>query len=1272
LRFIAEGPSIPDDLLLARDQGRVIFFCGAGVSRARANLPDFFGLAEKVITKLGVEPESPAFKLIQEAREIDRRVGVSGVISADRVFGLLERDFLPGDIEEAVAFALKPALDCDLHAHKILLDLATTPDGAVRLVTTNFDRLFDACGRDLKCWQPPRLPDPTRSNEIDGVVYLHGRATPEYSGAEGDGFILSSSEFGRAYLSDGWATTFIREILEKYVVVFVGYTADDPPVQYLLEALRKKAGNPGSAYAFQSGEQDDATSRWRHKGVQAISYSADTSHSSLWFTLEAWAERARNPDAWYSKIIDLAKQGPETLQPHERGQVAHVVSTYEGMKRFSQGDNPPPATWLCVFDSHCRYAKPRRAGSFGEYGPYVDPFDLYSLDTDILPAKFNPEQIHESRETPSEAWNAFSFNRLDLTPLGSEHLSSLTGQGSFQLPRLVKRIEQLGNWIAAVCEQPAAVWWAAHKQSIHSTIQERIQWSLERSERVVDESVRKAWRFLFDSWGQASSEFHRGRYALEERIKAEGWSPSVLRKYGKVYSPYLSVESNVWNGPTPPSADEELSLNELIQVDVKYADHHEGIVVPDEWCYAAVKVLRQNLELAIELESEIGGYGLDQVIHLNKLERDADDNYSRSYGLAATVIHFSELFARLIEIDEVSAKREFFTWPADDSTIFARLRVWGANNTGVVCGSDLKDLISSFPESAFWDGSCQRDLLIMLSSRWGGLSLDVRELIESRLLKGPDRWESEEDSEYELRSAWAILSRLQWLSESGCAFSFDFEDVKSDLLQKNPDWKEEYGSKAADSLEGRGGMVKVETNYDALLKVPLSSLLDHAKELSGRGDDFLVELDPFLGLAANFPVRAFSALTMAAKNGDFQEWAWQKFLDSDARKMDRPKFSCLIANRLCGYSDETLSLLIRPICNWLRNVSSKFAVSFTTSFDKISFRVIAVLEKYPSQARSGIVRGGKQPDWTMEAINSPTGKVVEALFDDPRKNGLGAGECLPKVWLEQIEKLLNLSDDQRRHAYVLVFYNLSWFYHVDPEWAEKHLMCVLDFGDAQDRDAAWAGFLWGAKTPSRELYIRLKKYLLGSAVSSTRNSHMSVLAGMILSGWGSRDERNGGRFVTDEEFRSLLLNSSDEFRSQMLWQVQRWSNENERWKALIPQLLRNWPRQIAAKTPATSARLCELVFSSVDEFPQLVKLVLPLLTKVDSRHLILPELKKENTNLVDRYPAETLAVLHAVLPESAHAWPYGIDATIKLIGEADGALKADAKLIELLRKWDAR
>ena len=40
-----------------------MFFCGAGVSRARANLPDFWQLAERVVNELGVGPDEEARRL---------------------------------------------------------------------------------------------------------------------------------------------------------------------------------------------------------------------------------------------------------------------------------------------------------------------------------------------------------------------------------------------------------------------------------------------------------------------------------------------------------------------------------------------------------------------------------------------------------------------------------------------------------------------------------------------------------------------------------------------------------------------------------------------------------------------------------------------------------------------------------------------------------------------------------------------------------------------------------------------------------------------------------------------------------------------------------------------------------------------------------------------------------------------------------------------------------------------------------------------------------
>jgi hypothetical protein len=206
MRFLADGPSFPDELLTARDEGQVLFFCGAGVSRARAGLPDFYGLADKVVDALRAAPDSPARRLIQAAKAMEPIAGVGGLLPADRVFALLKREFRTRDVRTAVAEALRPAVTPDLRAHRILLDLARDPTGAVRLVTTNFDLLFEACDAQLDRFAPPRLPDPRRARDFRGVMHLHGHVTDAYDGAHDDEFVLSSADFGRAYLADGWAT----------------------------------------------------------------------------------------------------------------------------------------------------------------------------------------------------------------------------------------------------------------------------------------------------------------------------------------------------------------------------------------------------------------------------------------------------------------------------------------------------------------------------------------------------------------------------------------------------------------------------------------------------------------------------------------------------------------------------------------------------------------------------------------------------------------------------------------------------------------------------------------------------------------------------------------------------------------------------------------------------------------------------------------------------------------------------------------------------------
>ena len=103
-------------------------------------------------------PDSPASKLVEASQKLGAISGVGSVIAADRIFGLLERDFSVPDIERAVGDVLRPPADVDLRAHRILLDLCRNTDGKVRMVTTNFDLLFKSAAPKATVWTPARLP----------------------------------------------------------------------------------------------------------------------------------------------------------------------------------------------------------------------------------------------------------------------------------------------------------------------------------------------------------------------------------------------------------------------------------------------------------------------------------------------------------------------------------------------------------------------------------------------------------------------------------------------------------------------------------------------------------------------------------------------------------------------------------------------------------------------------------------------------------------------------------------------------------------------------------------------------------------------------------------------------------------------------------------------------------------------------------------------------------------------------------------------------------
>ena len=338
----------------------------------------------------------------------------------------------------------------------------------------------------------------------------------------------------------------MRELLRNYVIVLLGYSANDPPVRYLLEGLHSRGDStPAGIFAFDQGSESDVTERWKNRGVQSLAYPvSDSAHSALWDTLRAWAHRADDPDAWRRTIVAMASQGPRHLEAYQRGQVAALMSTSAGAKIFADAEPAPPAEWLCTFDRSARYAEPR--SRLGE-GEEFDPLANYGLDDDP------PRAPNGSTRVP-----LFGRDVVSLLPHDerTDHRKRLAGSPDGPTDPLPPRLFHLVRWFVRIMHEPAAAWWAATHHGLHPQLLTQIEWRLERSDNRVHDRAYKIWALLLEKFRRSPPDNHdHAWYAFTPKLKREGWSRRVLREFEQVIDPYLEAKRHWSRAPRPPIAD---------------------------------------------------------------------------------------------------------------------------------------------------------------------------------------------------------------------------------------------------------------------------------------------------------------------------------------------------------------------------------------------------------------------------------------------------------------------------------------------------------------------------------------------------------------------------------------------------------------------------------------------------------------------------------------------------------------------------------------------
>ena len=472
MQFISNGPEIPESLLHAHEEGNAIFFCGAGISYP-AGLPLFEGLVNDIYDSIGEVRSPTEEEAFKECRY-------------DATLHLLERRF-PGQrmaVRKALAEILRPNLRLKgaSDTHESLLRLGRNRNNQLRLVTTNFDRIFEKVGKNKKVkfnsYSAPMLPIP-KNSKWDGLVYLHGLLPEKINEPDLQKLIVTSGDFGLAYLTERWASRFVSELFRNYVVCFVGYGINDPVLRYIMDALAADAMQGESspeAYAFghyNSGEYEKIFKEWEAKFVTPILYEVPNGthdHSALHKTIKRWSETHRDGLSGKEQIITkyaITRPSESTVQDDFVGRMLWAISDPSGVpaRIFADFIPAPDLEWLNEFSKR-RYE--------------VADLERFGVIPNSMPD------------------NKFQFSLISRPPsLKFSPFMELVSSNA-RMKYLDEAMFQIGRWLTRHLNNPDLIFWVMNNGAVlHPVLSSMIERELIKDQKnCISSEMMVLWRMV--------------------------------------------------------------------------------------------------------------------------------------------------------------------------------------------------------------------------------------------------------------------------------------------------------------------------------------------------------------------------------------------------------------------------------------------------------------------------------------------------------------------------------------------------------------------------------------------------------------------------------------------------------------------------------------------------------------------------------------------------------------------------------------------------------
>ncbi|NDV13766.1 hypothetical protein GZH52_13350 [Crenobacter sp. HX-7-9] len=1239
MQFVTNGPDVPDTLLRAHEEGRVVFFCGAGIS-IPAGLPDFKRLVDQIYRLNGTT-----------RRDIEHETFERGQF--DATLELLERR-LPGQrlaVRRALAQALKPKLRRKgaIDTQAALLRLARSREGALRLVTTNFDRIFHVAakrtGQMFQAHAAPMLPIP-KNSRWNGLVYLHGLLPVKLDDTALNRLVVTSGDFGLAYLTERWAARFVSELFRNYVVCFVGYSINDPVLRYMMDALaadRMLGEITPQAWALgdcEPGQEHRKTIEWEAKGVTPILYTVPAGtydHSALHLTLHAWAETYRDGVQGKEAIVvkhALTRPQESTQQDDFVGRMLWALSDKSGLpaKRFADLNPVPSLDWLLEPFAHEHFGH----SDLSRFGvPPRDEVDTklrFSLIRRPAPYDRAPPMLLASGGITGSQWDDVMSH---LSRWLVRHLDD---------PRLIIWIAERGGQL-----HDRWLWLIEHELDRFASLEREGKTSeldeirLYAPKAIPSPLMRTLWRLLLS--GRVKSPWHDpDLYRWKGRLKREGLTATLRLELRELLAPKVVLKKPFrWGEDDSSGADEPTRIKQLVDWELALAADHVHSTLRDladeHWTPALPELLndfQQLLRDALDLLRELG---------------EADDHSDRSHwDLPSITPHWQNRgfhdWVSLIELlrdawlavranDSARAKRIAQNWFELTYSTFKRLALFAASQDDCIPPEQWVNWLLADDAWWLWSTDTGREVFRLLVLQGRHLAGAEQQRLETAILAGPPRERYRDDLEDDrwqdlvARSVWLHLAKL---NTSGVVLGASAAARLAEISNAYPQWQLATNERDEFShwMSGTG-----DPDYEDSRDVDIAPR--KRRELVQWLTKPMPERRPFYedtwrDACNRHSLNCLFALADLAARGNWLHSRWSDALYAWSNGKQVQRMWCYAAPIVRTMPDAVLREISHSVTWWIE-AASKSINRHEEILLELCRRVLAL----SIDAGTGMTRNGEPIDEPVtEAINHPVGHVTQALINLWFKQNPNDNDLIPSDLKPIFTTLCNAQIDRFRHGRVLMGSRLIAFFRVDRPWTEQNLLPLFDWCNPVEAKAAWEGFLWSPRL-YQPLLIAFKSQFLDSANHYTDlGKHRQQFARLLT--YAALDQTDG---YTVEEFRSAIgslpqegLEKSAQALSQALEGAA--DQREEYWKNRAKPFWQHvWPKSRNLATPRIADSLTHLVIAARGEFRSALTAVQDWLKPIEHPDYVVRLLLE--SGLCGRFPAEALQLLDAVIADQQWA-----------------------------------